>query len=220
MNPNQVLNEESVKKILGKVEIATIKKKILGKTLKQRERNYLYRSIRPKLAAANLLSEACLLQAINKHAKQDSSLIEYNLSLYGYQMLLLKKKHARKIPVEDLIINILNHPSARFIEAIPILLIKNKIDKYYLLDLACKFGVKNKLGYLIETANILKELPYLYDLLDYLKASKDEEISYLVEGDADFLMNTSPGRIRKWNLLGRFFDEDFRKLALTYDIKK
>jgi len=38
----------------------------------------------------------------------------------------------------------------------------------------------------------------------------------LVEGDYDFLMKTSPERIKKWMLLGRFFDEDFIENARLY----
>jgi len=59
-------------------------------------------------------------------------------------------------------------------------------------------------------------MPYLKDLLSYLSENKDLEIAFLAEGDYDFLMKTSPKRIRKWRLLGRFFDEDFIENARLY----
>jgi len=214
---NHLLKSEAVRKIFGKVEIETIIKKMEGKTLKQTERNYLYRSIRPKLIAANILSQEQILKQINRGNKEDNSIIEYNLALYGYGMLLLRKKKAKKIPIEELIAKILiRRPKARFIEAIPVIIIKNKIDKFKLLELAAKCGIKNKIGYLIETALIIREMPYLRDLLSYLEKNKDMEISFLQEGDYEFLEKTSPKRIKKWNLLGRFFDEDFKKNAEAY----
>jgi len=213
----ELLKNEAIRKILGKVEIETIIKKMEGKKLKQTERNYLYRSIRPKLIAANILSRENILKEINKNNKENESIIEYNLNIYGYEMILLKKKKAKKMPVEELIARILiKHPKARFIEAIPILMIKNPINKFKLLETAVKYGIKNKIGYLLETAFIIKPMPYLKDILSHLGKNKENEISFLQEGDYDFLAGTSPKRIKKWNLLGRFFDEDFKKNADAY----
>lgn len=214
---NKILKEELIGRIFGKVEIETIAKKMEGKKLKQVERNYLYRSIRPKLIAARMLHQENILQEINKRAKEGMPLIEYNLSEYGYGMISLSKGRRKKIPLEDLIVKILlKYPYARLIEAIPFLLVKNKADKFRLLELASKYGVKNKLGYLLETAFMLKPIPYLGDLLSYLKANMDPKVSILCGDDYDFLIKTSPLRIRKWNLLGRFFDEDFFRLKEAY----
>jgi hypothetical protein len=217
MNKMQILKEESIKRILGKIEIETIIKKIEGKTLKQTERNYLSRSIRPKLLAAKLLCQENILEEINKDHKEDNSLIEYNLSYYDYDLLLSKKIKSKKITIEELIIRILvKMPYARFIEAIPIIIIKNKVNSFRLLELAANYGIKNKIGYLLETAFMIKKIPYLKDLLAYLEKNKDKEPAFLVEGDYDFLKKTSPERVQKWNLLGRFFDEDFIKNAKVY----
>ncbi|MBI2128608.1 hypothetical protein HYU07_00060 [Candidatus Woesearchaeota archaeon] len=207
--------EVAIRRILGKVEIATIMKKIEGRKLKQTERNYLYRSIRPKLMAANILSHENILGKVNKDNREDDSLIEYNLSLYSYEMISVKRKRKReRMPIEDLIARILAKSSnVRFIEAIPVLLIKNNVDKFKLIELACKYGIKNKLGYMIETAAMIKPKKNLKELLSYLKNNKDKGVSFLAEGDYDFLSRTSPKRVKKWNLLGRFFDEDFIKIA-------
>ena len=213
----QALKHETVRKILGKVEVETIIKKMEGRTLKQTERNYLYRSIRPKLVAASILAQENILNEINKDNKEDASEIEYNLSHYGYEMISIKKKKGKIIPIEELIVKILvKFPAARFIEAIPIIIIKNRIDKFRLLELASNYGISNKIGYLLETAMMIKPMNYLRELLSYLDSNKDREVSFLVEGDYEFLSRESPARVKKWKLLGRFFDEDFIKNAKVY----
>ncbi|MBI2110498.1 hypothetical protein HYT51_01840 [Candidatus Woesearchaeota archaeon] len=212
------MKEPIILKIFGEVEVNTIIKKIEGKKLKQTEKNYLYRSIRPKLRAAEILSQAKILKEINKNKRKDTDIIDHNLAAYGYKMILPKKKiRARKIPLEDLIGEILSkNSSARYIEAIPILIIKNKLNKFKMLEVATKFDIKNKIGYLIETAMMIKEMPYLKELLVYFRENKDREIAFLAEGDYNFLMKTSPERIKKWRLLGRFFDADFIEDARLY----
>ena len=213
----QALKHETIRKILGKVEVETIIKKMEGRRLKQTERNYLYRSIRPKLVAASILAQENILEEINKDNREDASAIEYNLSHYGYEMISLKKKKGKIIPIEELIVKIpVKFPKARYIEAIPIIIIKNRIDKFKLLELASNYGIKNKIGYLLETAMVIKHMNYLKDLLSYLYLNKDDETSFLVEGDYEFLSRESPARVRKWKLLGRFFDEDFVENAKVY----
>ncbi len=191
-----------------------------GDKLRQTEKNYLYRSIRPKLIAASMLADAGILKQINKDKKEEEFFIDYNLAAYGYRLILptgSKKRRAKKMPIEDLIVRILaKHAKARYIEAIPIIMLKNKLDKLRLLELSVKYGVKNKIGYLLETAMLLMSAPHLKDILYYLEKNKDIYLSSLADGDRDFLIQTSPKRVRKWNLLGRFFDEDFRRNAEAY----
>jgi hypothetical protein len=216
MDTFRALRTEPVRRILGRVEVETIIKKMQGKKLSQPEKNYLSRSVRPKLIGARILCQENILQDINKEAKKDSDLIEFNLSKYGYP-LFHKGKKAKKIKLEELIALILTkHPDARYIEAIPFLMIKNKVDKLRLLETASREGIKNKIGYLLETAMSLKRLPELEELLEYLRKNKDDSLEFLVEGDRDFLEKTTPLRVRRWNLLGRFFDADFERLAEVY----
>lgn len=215
-----------IRRILGKVEIETILKRMKGRKLKQTERNYLSRSIRPKLIAAKMLTEEKILEKIQKPDKSLERKIIYNLNKYGYKMIALgKAKKEKTFPIEELIAIIITRcPSARFIEAIPILLLKNKIDKFKLVEIAIINNIANQLGYLIETAIIIgrrfKIKKDLNDLLDYLKANKEKEIAFLGEerdnAYKELLLDTSPKRIKKWNLLGRFFDEDFIKNAEAY----
>ena len=217
MTKSQLLHQEPIRKIFGKIEIKTIIKKMNGEKLKQTERNYLSRSIRPKLIAANILCQENILSEINKAKRDNDLFISYNLAAYGYELILSYKKSFRKIPIEELIAEILvKYPRARFIESIPILIVKNKIDKFKLLEIASNYGIKNKIGYLLETALLLKKMPYLEDIYNYLKSNKEKEESFLAEGDYEFLKRTSPKRVKDWNLLGRFFDEDFKKNAEVY----
>ncbi|MEK6920720.1 MAG: hypothetical protein AABX82_02465, partial [Nanoarchaeota archaeon] len=78
---------------------------------------------------------------------------------------------------------------------------------------ASEFHIKNEIGYMIETAFLIKPLPELKKLLSFLKRNKDKKLAFLAEGDYEFLIKTTPERLRNWNLLGRFFDNDFYKKA-------
>lgn len=224
-----MIKNTAYERILGRVEIETIIKRINGKKLKQTERNYLSRSIRPKLIAAKLLTEAKILEKINAPDLSLDKKIIFNLSKHGYELILPGKiKKQKKISVEELIALILaKMPVPRFIEAIPILLLKNKVDKFKLVEISCKHGINNQLGYLVEiTILIAKKLKMktdfdgFYGLLMYLKNNKNKEVKSLgEEKDKDyqeFLMTSSPKRVRRWYLLGRFFDDDFIKTAKVY----
>lgn len=220
---------DAIHRILGKVEIETIIKKINGRKLKQVERNYLSRSIRPKLIGSALLAQQGILQKIQKPNKIKKDFIIFNLSLYGYNLISLHPiPEDKKIPLEYLIgIIISQFPEARFIESIPILLIKNKVDPYLLLEISIKKGIKNQIGYLLDTSFIIaehcklfKKISYLRSLLGYYKENKNKEVQILVYGDdleyEKFLEKTSPRRIKEWNLLGRYFDKDFIAIGERY----
>jgi len=201
--------------LFGDVEIKTIEKKIQGKKLTQTEKNYLSKSIRPKLIAARIVTDQNILSKINYPISEFK--IEYNLENYGFPMLNFHKHKYEILSLEDLIIKILTEkPKARYIEAIPILLIKNNVEEYKLLELAFKFDLKNKIGYLIEIAYMLSKKNYFKNILNYLNKNKSKELKILGNGDENFLMKRTPARMRKWNLLGRFFDDDFKKLSEVY----
>ncbi len=220
---------EPIQRILGKVEIETIIKRINGKKLTQIERNYLSRSIRPKLVGAGILSQERILEKIGKpKIKINRNQILFNLTSYGYGLITpYKVSKQESLKIEELIKNILiNFPEARFIEGIPILLIKNKINKYKLLEIAIKYDLKNQIGYLLDITFIIgkqygSKINHLKDLLVYLKKEKDKKISLLGEDTKDreyldFLKKTSPKLIKEWNLIGRFYDKDFIDNAKLY----
>lgn len=206
--------------IFGNREIETIQKRRAGKPLTQTERNYLSASIRPKLRAIQALARFPLLSDINRRknhlGRQD---ICYNLSRYGYELITLFPSGKRtKIPLEELINTIiLRYPEPRFIAAIPSLLVKNPANPWKLLELAVQGGWKNELGFLLEIALAHSKNKELSNLLLHLQAVKDEERHLLGEDFGEeyraFLLQESPPRMRSWNLLGRFFDQDFWRSA-------
>ena len=58
-------------------------------------------------------------------------------------------------------------------------------------------------------------------ILEYLEKNKEKKIKYFGWEERDeeytaFLVRTSPKRIKKWNLLGRYFEETFIKNAEMY----
>ena len=69
------LKHSELRKIFGEIELKTIDKKLKGIKLKQIERNYLSRSIRPKLIAANLLTKSDLIEEINKDNRENQNII-------------------------------------------------------------------------------------------------------------------------------------------------
>src|SRR3989344_4098793 len=220
---------DAIHRILGKIEIETIIKKINGRTLSQVEINYLSRSIRPKLIGSALLAQQEILQKIQRPNKIKRELIISNLNFYGYEIISLHPIPGDKqIPLEHLIGIIIGQFSeARFIESIPILLIKNKVDPYLLLEISIKNGIKNQIGYLLDISFIIaehcrlsKKIYYLRGLLEYYRKNKNKGRQILGYGDGfeyeTFLEKTSSKRIKRWNLLGRYFDKDFIAIGERY----
>ena len=158
INLGLLRENEAIQKILGKVEIETIIKKINGTKLKQVERNYLSRSIRPKLIGSALLTQQNILESIQRTHKINRNFIIFNLAKYGYNIIpnYPSSFKDKKIKLEYLISHIISEcPEPRFIEAIPILLLKNKINPYLLLEISLKKDIKNQIGYLLETSFII-----------------------------------------------------------------
>lgn len=155
------------------------------------------------------------LKAIDRNA------ILYNLSHYGYDLILLRKTGKHQIlPIEELIIQILiRFPEARFIEAIPALILKNRIDKFELYRQTYDYGLTNKIGFLLEIALLIAKrkginLAYLDDLLRQLKLKKQEATQYFsMLQDRKFLEKNTPEEMKKWNLIGLFSIKDIQEAA-------
>ena len=227
-NLSLLRENEDIQKILGKVEIETIIKKINGAKLKQVERNYLSRSIRPKLIGSAILTQQNILESIQKSHKANRNFIIFNLGKYGYDLIPPHSFNFKdKIELEYLISYIISEcPEPRFIEAIPILILRNKINPYLLFEISLKKDIKNQIGYLLETSFIISDkfnfgnrIYYLKDLLKYLETHKNEERILGKEENEkykEFLRKTRSTRMKKWNLLGRYFDKDFIKIGENY----
>jgi len=146
--------------------------------------------------------------------------IIFTLSHYGYELISYKPIHkAKLISIEDLMMAILiKFPEARFIEAIPILLINKRIDSFELYRKTYDFGLINKMGYLLEIALIIakkfkRDISYLKLLLLAFEQKKNEHVQFFsMLQNRKFLERTTPELMKKWNLRGRFMLEDFVKV--------
>lgn len=149
----------------------------------------------------------------------DRDAIIFNLSHYGYELLTARGIRERRIlPLEELLIQILiRYPEARLIEAIPILMLKNRIDKFELYRKAYDYNLINKIGFLAEIACIIarkrgKKNENLKELMHALKQKKEDSIrNFSALKDEAFLEKTTPEIMKGWNLRGRFSLEDFDK---------
>lgn len=147
--------------------------------------------------------------------------ILYNLSHYGYDLILLKKTRKHRIlPIEELMIQILiRFPEARFIEAIPALILKNKIDKFELYRQAYDYGLTNKIGFLLEIAILIAKrkginLAYLDGLLRQLKLKKQKITQcFSMLQDRKFLEKNTPEEMKRWSLIGLFSIKDIQEAA-------
>ncbi len=152
----------------------------------------------------------------------DRETILHNLSHYGYDLISLKRLRKNNIlPIEELIIQILiRFPEARFIEAIPILIIKNRIDAFELYRKAYDYGLLNKIGFLLEMSFRIarkkgRNISYLSSLLRQLKSKKQATIQrFSTLNDESFLGKNTPQEMRNWNLLGMFSISDFQEAYL------
>ncbi|MBU0980003.1 MAG: hypothetical protein KJ709_04325 [Nanoarchaeota archaeon] len=220
------LSAQGLEEIFGRRELETMEKRMAGKPLTQTERNYLSRSIRPKLMAARMATQGGLYQLLERPGSSSEQRVIFNLARYGIDLVIPgPAKKEKRLKAEELISEILTKcPKARYIEAIPLLLVKKRIDTYRLAEIAFIQGLANKIGYLAETADIIlkksgKEM-YLQGLTAYLWARRKRRHELLGEekdmGYTSFLHKTTPLRLRRWRLLGRFFDKDFMTLAEVY----
>lgn len=163
---------------------------------------------------------SCLQTPLESRKTRRDDIIS-GLSHYGYDIISLKKiKKHDILPLNDLIMDILmRYPEARFIEAIPTLMIKNRIDYFELYRKAYDYGLVNIIGFLIEISFILagkRDISYLKPLLTELKKQKEDRIFYLGGiKERDFMEKRTPDIMRKWNLRGMFSVDDFRKEAYS-----
>lgn len=145
--------------------------------------------------------------------------ILWNLSYYGYDLIALKKTKKPKIMlIEDLIIAIaIKYPEARFIEGIPFLMLKNKIDIFELYRKSYELCIINKLGFLLEIALMISKkqkiktlnLKQLLQQCQKMKSKKSDSFSTFK--NTALMRKNTPKLMKQWNLIGRFQFEDFYK---------
>lgn len=146
--------------------------------------------------------------------------LQFNLSRFGYSGFLKghMERQAEKFSIETLIAAIMPKQDIRLIEAIPILMAKNKINQRSLFFLSKKYGLINKAGFLLE---ITKEL-----LKDNEKKSEIEEIleryrKFKSDEEESFIPGSKMGSWKlagDWKIITNLSMMDFREKARLYNV--
>lgn len=100
----------------------------------------------------------------------------YNLARFGYKEIGLEIKSGENICIEYIIISILMRNEVRRIEAIPIILAKNKTNYNLLIFLSQKYGMSGKLLGLLKVLNKLKPAKETQEAIMLLESAKIKEI--------------------------------------------
>lgn len=98
--------------------------------------------------------------------------LTYNLNRFGYKELGLRIEQGRKICIEYIITSILLQDDARRIQAIPILLTKNKINYNLLIFLCKKYKKAEGLLGIIKALNRIKESDETNNAIKILETMK------------------------------------------------
>jgi hypothetical protein len=210
---------ETIKRHNGKYSPFQLWKRLPKKMMYQAFRAALEQLRRERSITVNGQKKICIIQIPEEplHDANRESILA-SLSQYGYDLVRSGiRRTGSIIPLEDLVIEILiRFPEARFIEAIPLLLVKNRLNTFELYRKAYQTGLINQLGFLTEVAISLarkldREKPALQSLLDHLRAAMCKRTSAL--GRTDLQAKHTPRGMKRWRLKGHFVLEDFAKEA-------
>jgi len=100
----------------------------------------------------------------------------YNLNRFGYKEMGQKMEQGKKICIEYIITSVLLEDDARRIDAIPIFLIKNKINYNLLMFLCKKYEKEEKLLGILKVLNKVKENEETKNAIRILEAVGTTEI--------------------------------------------
>lgn len=165
------------------------------------------------------------LENLPNPTKLKDEAILANMSIFGYPLRSPSAKKPseaglEKIALESLIAAIVfKGGDARLIEAIPILLAKNPVNQRYLFFMAKKYGMINKVGFLLEASEELivsdrrKIMEIGRALMKYRKLKSDEE-EYLTAGSKRGGWSLP----RKWNIVTNMSLEDLKEKAEIYNV--
>jgi len=102
--------------------------------------------------------------------------LTYNLNRFGYKEFGLQIAKGRKFCIEYITTAILLQEDARLIEAIPIILAKNKFKSNMLAFLSQKFETSGKLLGLLKILRTIKPTRETTDTIDFLETFNEKEI--------------------------------------------
>jgi len=93
----------------------------------------------------------------------------YNLARFGYKEIGSEVKEGEKICIEYTITAILMKDAIRRLDAIPIILAKNKVNYNLLIFLAQKYSLLNKLSGILEALHKIKPIPEVFQAMKILE---------------------------------------------------
>jgi len=102
--------------------------------------------------------------------------IAYGLSRFGYREMGIEPREGRAICIEYLIAALLLHGSARRLDAIPILLSKNKVNYSLLIFLSKKYEESSRLLGLIKALDTIRSSPQTETAIRLLQSLAVEEV--------------------------------------------
>ena len=167
-----------------KIDYLTMPEKEFLNSLESEESNPLKEMIQNKIAFFSpqdfwISIKTALIKRIRIETEKETNPAKitnqnliYNLDRFGYKEMGLKIEEGKKICIEYIITSILLQDDARRIQAIPILLTKNKINYNILIFLCKKYKKAEKLLGLIKTLNRIKkdrETEYAIKILETMK---------------------------------------------------
>ncbi len=163
-----IVTERGFLNMPGKEESNPLKEMLLRQTAFHLPQNYW-----------SLLKTATISEGIKQWetnpAKISEQDISYNLNRFGYREMGSKIREGRKICLEYIITSILISGDARRMEAIPVMLAKNRTDYNALIFLCGKYGKLGKLLGMLRAMNRVKKNGEAENAIKLLEALKTRE---------------------------------------------
>jgi len=117
-----------------------------------------------------------LLEAETNTAKISERDLTFNLARFGYKEIGPELREGRRICIECIIASIMMKGDSRRIEAIPILLAKNKPNHSLLIFLSEKYGLSGRLIGLLKALDEIKPSKEAAVTIGILESLKPKEI--------------------------------------------
>jgi hypothetical protein len=117
-----------------------------------------------------------LLEAETNAAKIPEKDLTFNLARFGYKEVGSELREGQRICIEYIIASIMMKGDARRIEAIPILMAKNKANHSLLIFLSEKYGASGRLIGLLKALDKIKPSKEIAITIGILESLKPKEI--------------------------------------------
>ena len=171
-----------------KIDYLTMTEKEFLNSLESEESNPLKEMISSKIAFFSpqdfwIWIKTALIKGIRIETKKETNPAKimnqdliYNLNRFGYKEMGLKIKSGKKICIEYIITSVLLQGGARRIDAIPALLLKNKVNYSLLIFLCKKYKKAGKLLGLLRILKKIRKSKEIENAIRILETMKTREI--------------------------------------------